>query len=64
MALFFTFFMVSDPPTSPPKDRDQMLYGVIVGITSFLFFEAVGGAYFLLAGLLAGNLWEAWRRRR
>jgi Na+-translocating ferredoxin:NAD+ oxidoreductase RnfD subunit len=64
MALFFAFFMVSDPPTSPPKDRDQVVYGVIVGLMSFLFFEAVGAAYFLLAGLLAGNLWEAWRRRR
>lgn len=64
MALFFAFFMVSDPPTSPPKDRDQMVYGVIVGVVSFLFFEAVGAAYFLLAGLLAGNLWEAWRRGR
>lgn len=62
MALFFAFFMVSDPPTSPPRDRDQMVYGVIVGVTSFLFFEAVGAAYFLLAGLLAGNVWEAWRR--
>jgi Na+-translocating ferredoxin:NAD+ oxidoreductase RnfD subunit len=64
MALFFAFFMVSDPPTSPPKDRDQMAYGVIVGVVSFVFFEAVGAAYFLLAGLLAGNLWEAWRRAR
>lgn len=64
MALFFGFFMVSDPPTSPPKDRDQMVYGVIVGALSFLFFEAVGAAYFLLAGLLAGNVWEAWRRWR
>lgn len=64
MALFFAFFMVSDPPTSPPKDRDQMVYGVVVGVTSFLFFEVVGAAYFLFAGLFAGNLWEAWRRWR
>jgi len=64
MALFFAFFMVSDPPTSPPKDRDQMVYGVIVGAMSFLFFEAVGAAYYLLVGLLAGNVWEAWRRWR
>ena len=64
MALFFAFFMASDPPTSPPKDRDQMVYGVIVGVVSFLFFEAIGAAYFLLAGLLAGNLWEARRRTR
>ncbi len=64
MALFFAFFMVSDPPTSPPKNRDQMVYGVIVGVMSFAAFEAVGAAYFLLAGLLAGNVWQAWRRWR
>ena len=64
MALFFAFFMVTDPPTSPPKERDQVVYGVIVGIVSFVFFEAVGAVYFLFAGLLAGNVWEAWRRWR
>ena len=24
-ALFFAFFMVTDPPTSPPKQRDQII---------------------------------------
>ncbi len=61
-ALFFAFFMVTDPPTSPPKHRDQVLYGAIVGMVSFAAFELVGAAYFLLAGQLVANLWEAWRR--
>ena len=28
--LYFAFFMVTDPPTSPPKHRDQIVFGVIV----------------------------------
>jgi Na+-translocating ferredoxin:NAD+ oxidoreductase RnfD subunit len=61
-ALFFAFFMVTDPPTSPPKYREQMVYGVIVAVVSIAVFELIGAAYFLLAGLLVANVWEAWRR--
>ena len=63
-ALFFAFFMMTDPPTSPPKPRDQIVYGVIVAVVGFAVFEFVGAAYFLLAGLLVANVWEAWRRAR
>ena len=63
-ALFFAFFMVTDPPTSPPKHRDQLVYGAIVAAASYAAFELVGAAYFLLAGLLVANGWEAWRRSR
>jgi enediyne biosynthesis protein E5 len=63
-ALYFAFFMVTDPPTSPPKHRDQIVFGVIVAVASYAVFELVGAAYFLLAGLLVGNAWEAWRRVR
>jgi len=63
-ALFFAFFMVTDPPTSPPKARDQVVFGVITGVVSYAVFEFVGAAYFLLAGLLVANMWEAWRRSR
>lgn len=61
-ALFFAFFMVTDPPTSPPKPRDQVLFGVITAVVSYAVFELLGAAYFLLAGLLVANVWEAWRR--
>lgn len=61
-ALFFAFFMVTDPPTSPPKGRDQVVFGVIVAVAAFGFFSLVHAAYFLLAGLLVANLWEGWRR--
>ena len=62
--LFFAFFMVTDPPTSPPKPRDQLTFGVITAVVSYAVFELVGAAYFLLAGLLVANVWEAWRRHR
>ena len=61
-ALFFAFFMLSDPPTSPAKQQDQIVYAVIVAVASYAVFEIVGGAYFLLAGVLVANVWEAWRR--
>jgi Na+-translocating ferredoxin:NAD+ oxidoreductase RnfD subunit len=64
MALFFAFFMVTDPPTSPPKHRDQWIYGAIVAVVAFTVFETIGAVYFLFAGLLVANVWEAGRRWR
>ena len=61
-ALYFAFFMVTDPPTSPPGNRDQIIYGLIVALGSYAVFVTVGAVYFLLAGLLVANLWEARRR--
>ncbi len=63
-ALYFAFFMVTDPPTSPPKARDQWLFGAIVGAATYAAFEGTGAAYFLPAGLLVGNAFEGWRRWR
>jgi enediyne biosynthesis protein E5 len=63
-ALYFAFFMVTDPPTSPPKYADQLINGALVAVASYAVFELVGAVYFLLAGLLVANAWEAWRRHR
>ena len=63
-ALFMAFFMVTDPPTSPPKRPDQLVYGAIAGVASYAVFAAIGAVYFLLAGVLAANGWEAVRRLR
>jgi Na+-translocating ferredoxin:NAD+ oxidoreductase RnfD subunit len=60
--LFFAFFFLTDPPTSPVKYRGQLVCGVIVAVVSFAIFEWVGAAYYLLAGVLVGNIWEAWHR--
>ncbi|HEY6341804.1 MAG TPA: RnfABCDGE type electron transport complex subunit D [Bryobacteraceae bacterium] len=61
-ALYFAFFILTDPPTSPAKHPDQIMCGMIVAVVSYAFFEWAGVVYYLLAGVLAGNLWEAWRR--
>jgi Na+-translocating ferredoxin:NAD+ oxidoreductase RnfD subunit len=62
--LFFAFFILTDPPTSPVRYTDQLICGAIVAVASYAFFEWLGAAYFLLAGVLIGNLWEAARRWR
>jgi Na+-translocating ferredoxin:NAD+ oxidoreductase RnfD subunit len=62
--LFFAFFILTDPPTSPAKYPDQLMCGVIVAAVSYVAYEWVGAAYYLLAGVLVGNVWEAWRRVR
>ena len=62
--LFFAFFILTDPPTSPTRHRDQIICGVLVAVVSYAVFEWVGVVYYLLAGVLAGNIWEAWRRKR
>lgn len=62
MALFFAGFMATDPPTSPPKARDQMVFGLIAGVASMLLYLLVGAVYFLLGGLLVANFWEGVRK--
>lgn len=61
-ALYFAFFILTDPPTSPVKYRDQLICGAIVALMSYAIFEWVGAAYYMLGGVLVGNVWEAWHR--
>ena len=61
-ALFFALIILTDPPTSPARYRDQWICGIIVAAVSYAVFEIFGVVYFLLAGALAGNVWAAWRR--
>ena len=60
--LYFAFFILTDPPTSPIGYRDQIIFAVIVALVSFAIFETSGAVYYLLGGVLAGNAWEAFRR--
>jgi len=55
---------LTDPPTSPVKYPGQLICGVIVAVVSFAIFEWLGVAYYLLAGVLAGNIWEGLHRWR
>jgi Na+-translocating ferredoxin:NAD+ oxidoreductase RnfD subunit len=61
-SLYFAFFILTDPPTSPVRHRDQVVCGVIVALVSYAVFEGLGAAYYLLAGALAGNVYETARR--
>jgi Na+-translocating ferredoxin:NAD+ oxidoreductase RnfD subunit len=60
--LFFALIILTDPPTSPARYKDQWICGIIVAAVSYAVFEIFGVVYFLLAGALAGNVWAAWRR--
>jgi Na+-translocating ferredoxin:NAD+ oxidoreductase RnfD subunit len=60
--LYFAFFILTDPPTSPIAPRDQIVFAAIVAIVSFAVFEWTGAVYYLLAGVLVANIWEARRR--
>jgi Na+-translocating ferredoxin:NAD+ oxidoreductase RnfD subunit len=60
--LFFALFILTDPPTSPVRYPDQIVCGVLVALASYATFEWVGAAHYLLAGVLVGNIWEAWHR--
>jgi Na+-translocating ferredoxin:NAD+ oxidoreductase RnfD subunit len=61
-ALYFTLVILTDPPTSPPKYHGQWIFAVIAAVISYAVFMLFGEAWFLLAGVLVGNVWEAWQR--
>ncbi len=61
-ALFFAFIILTDPPTSPTKYPDQLACGIMTAAVSYVVFEWAGVVYYLLAGVLVANVWEAWRR--
>ena len=60
--LFFAFFFLTDPPTSPVSYGGQAGYAVIVAVASYAIFQYLGAVCYLVAGLLVANVWEAWRR--
>jgi Na+-translocating ferredoxin:NAD+ oxidoreductase RnfD subunit len=60
--LYFSFFILTDPPTSPVRYPDQLIFAAIVAAVSFAIFQWTGAVFYLLAGVLAGNVWESWRR--
>jgi Na+-translocating ferredoxin:NAD+ oxidoreductase RnfD subunit len=61
-SIFFAFIILTDPPTSPTKYPDQLWCGLITAAASYAIFRWVGAVYYLLAGVLLANVWEAWRR--
>ncbi|MCS7116588.1 MAG: RnfABCDGE type electron transport complex subunit D, partial [Nitrososphaerales archaeon] len=51
---FFTFFMLTDPPTSPA--RNQTLYGLIVASIAFILRFLTNPIQFLLITLIVMNM--------
>lgn len=60
--LFFASFILTDPPTSPTRYGDQLIYGALVAVAAYATYELMGVVFYLLAGVLVGNVWEAGRR--
>jgi Na+-translocating ferredoxin:NAD+ oxidoreductase RnfD subunit len=60
--LFLAFFMLTDPPTSPSRYKDQVAIGLLVGVSSVAAQVLGAGQSYLLVGLLVGNVAFAIRR--
>jgi Na+-translocating ferredoxin:NAD+ oxidoreductase RnfD subunit len=61
--LFFGFFMLTDPPTSPGKDRDQIMFGVLTAVSGTVIYGLFGGLIYLFIGLCIGNLYSFQKKR-
>jgi Na+-translocating ferredoxin:NAD+ oxidoreductase RnfD subunit len=59
--LFLAFFMLTDPPTSPAVEKDQVIFGIIAAMISVVDYLWLNGLSFLLLGLLAANGWNVLR---
>ena len=56
--MFFGFFMLTDPPTSPGKPKNQVIFGVLSAIIGTAIYARYGGLIYLFIGLFVGNLYE------
>jgi Na+-translocating ferredoxin:NAD+ oxidoreductase RnfD subunit len=61
--LFFGFFMLTDPPTSPAKDKDQVAFGVLTALAGTVIYGLFGGLMYLFIGLCIGNLYSFLKKR-
>lgn len=61
--VFFGFFMLTDPPTSPAKYKNQILFGVISAMSGIVAYGMFGGLIYLFFGLFMGNLYNYWNKR-
>jgi Na+-translocating ferredoxin:NAD+ oxidoreductase RnfD subunit len=62
-ALFFGFFMLTDPPTSPAKYNKQSKFGVLSAISGMIIYAFFGGLTYLFVGLFIGNLYSYYQKR-
>lgn len=57
-SLFFALFMLTDPPTSPAKNKDQVIFGILSAVVGAVIYGIFGGLMYLFIGLLIGNLYH------
>ncbi|MDQ6595740.1 hypothetical protein E2K98_18570 [Bacillus salipaludis] len=60
--LFFAFFMLTDPPTSPAKYKQQIFFGVLAAVSGVIIYGLFGGLTYLFIGLFAGNFYNYWNK--
>lgn len=61
--LFFAFFMLTDPPTSPAKYKQQIFFGILAAVSGVIIYGLFGGLTYLFIGLFAGNFYNYWNKR-
>jgi Na+-translocating ferredoxin:NAD+ oxidoreductase RnfD subunit len=61
--IFFGLFMLTDPPTSPAKYKNQILFGAISAISGIVVYGMLGGLTYLFFGVFMGNLYNYWNKR-
>ncbi|ULO07371.1 RnfABCDGE type electron transport complex subunit D [Paenibacillus sp. 19GGS1-52] len=62
-SLFFAFFMLTDPPTSPAKAKGQIIFGLLTAVAGTVIYGLFGGLIYLFIGLLLGNLYHFLKAR-
>ncbi|KRF18488.1 RnfABCDGE type electron transport complex subunit D [Paenibacillus sp. Soil787] len=62
-SLFFALFMLTDPPTSPASNKDQVIFGLLSAIAGVVIYSFFGGLMYLFIGLLISNAYHAVRSR-
>ncbi|UJF35646.1 RnfABCDGE type electron transport complex subunit D [Paenibacillus hexagrammi] len=62
-SLFFALFMLTDPPTSPVSNKDQVVFGLLSAIVGVIIYSYFGGLMYLFIGLLISNAYHVIRSR-
>jgi Na+-translocating ferredoxin:NAD+ oxidoreductase RnfD subunit len=61
--IFFAFLMLTDPPTSPAKVKDQIIFGILTAAVGSVIYGYFGGLMYFFIGLLVGNFYHLLRTR-
>ncbi|RTE10944.1 RnfABCDGE type electron transport complex subunit D [Paenibacillus whitsoniae] len=56
--LFFALFMLTDPPTTPAKEKEQYIFGFLCSAVGVIIYGIFGGLMYLFIPLLIGNLYS------